>query len=619
MREILHRQGRVEQKDGMRFYEQDIVMLDYVYTGDVTIELELEYILPGFGVVFSEDSKGLTVDSEPVKSIMARLGSNEFAVYRKKNMTQARMYNESCILAPDKEVHKLRFMKDGTYVRVYEITDDTKRELGKYNLKKDMISKFYIGFYSNARNVLKNIQIYDNRPQYWFTNIQNTNGGRISFSYGQFKVECAEKDIEVEQQKIHLPKGRYFLSYETEPVDGEVIENSYIFPYEEDGIHAPEKNILKIDSDKYGNVPYFDVKEDGMVNLLFQVNSGVLKDLAIKDDWRADYIPSEEEASYKEGSYIKVYFKGLKKLLWEGTIEKIPQQKLNEEISYSVFTYAEKKHAITDVHISLGETYTYTIERIDDYWRLTIKNGKGGVTFQRNYPVGEKSARIFDNISGEITKMVVTNEKGEEFDLLYQQITKKYVPSAITSPIIVADKDDQPLELSASFRKLDNGTYWFVNWERELFESAKRIELEMPMVGSDYINIYGVRGEVDKKKLYCTKDSEHIHNIEATNSYSLIANTYFTTPSDTMVEFSDELLDIGFDYFIVDYLKDRSYAINPIHDGTEYEVEISCSEEIIHTYYDMDEKGNIHDYKINDELEPPDDVYLVLRKNEVAE
>lgn len=618
MREILHRQGRVEQADGMRFYEQDIVMLDYVYSGDVIVELELEYILPGFGIIFSENSKGLTVDSEPVKSVMAKFGSNEFAVYRKKNLKQARIYNASCLFTPDKQTHKLRFMKDGTYIRAFEIVSDGIRELGKYNLKTDMISKYYIGFYSNARNIIKNVDIFDNRPQHWFTNIKNTNGGRVSFAYGQFKVECAEKDIEVEQQKIFLPKGRYFLDYEKSSVDGELIENSYVFPYEEDGIHAPEKSLLKLDTDKYGDIPYFDITEDGMVNLLFQVNSGTLKNLAIKDDWRVDYVPSEEGAAYKEGSYIKIIFKGLQKLFWRGTINKIPQQKLNEEISYSVFTYAGQKHAITDVNIDLEQEYDYTLEKAGSYWHFTIKSQSGAVVYTHNYPIGEKDARLFDNISGEITKMVITNDKGEEFDLIFQRIIKKYVPATITSPIIVTDGNDEPLDLSSSYRKLSNGTYWFTNQEREYFKPQKRIELEKPMTGLEDADIYGVRGEFDREKLLYAKDKEHIRSMEATTDYSLISSDYFIAPSDMVIEFSDELLDMDFDYFIVDYLKDNSYAINLIDDGAEYEVEIICSDEQIHCYYDMDEHGNIHDYKINDDLKPPDDVYLVLRRNEVV-
>ena len=619
MREILHRQGRVEQKDGMRFYEQDIVMLDYVYTGDVTIELELKYVLPGFGVIFSEDSKGATVDSEPAQSILVRLGSDEFSVYRKKNMTQTRMYNGSCLFAPDKKTHKLKFMKDGNYVRVFEILKNGKKELGSYNLKGSMISRFYVGFYSNARNVLKNVDIYDNRPQHWFTNIKNSNGGRVSFSYAQIMVECAEKDIEIEQQMIPLKKGTYFLSYDKEPVDGELIEDSYVFPYDEEEIHAPKKSLLKREEKLYGGTPYFELSKDGMVNLLFQVNSGILKNLAIKDDWRTDFVATDEEGGHKEGSYIKLYFKGLKKLLWKGTIEKVPAHTLTEAVPYSIFTYAERKLSVNNAGINLNEEYTYTIELVGSSWRLIIKNANDEQVFKRDYATGEESARIFDNVSGEITQMTITNDKDEEIDLIFQQVIKKYVPAAITSPIIVTDRDDQPLDISSSFRRLENGTYYFVNWERVISRADKYIELDKPMVDIGYVNMYGIRGEVDWDKLYYAKDKDHIYSMEAAENYSLIASTYFDAASDTLLVLSEDLMAMGFDYFIVDYLKDKSYAINPIHDGTEYEVEISCSEDFIHCYYDMDENGNIHDYKINDELKPPDDVYLVLRRNEVTE
>ena len=43
--------SRIEYKDGIRFYEQDILYDDYVYTGSCQITLDIDYFNDGFGIV----------------------------------------------------------------------------------------------------------------------------------------------------------------------------------------------------------------------------------------------------------------------------------------------------------------------------------------------------------------------------------------------------------------------------------------------------------------------------------------------------------------------------------------------------------------------------------------
>ena len=84
MREVIQTKGRVEQLDGLHFYEQDIVMLDYLYDGDVTIDFNVLYNMPGFGVIFAEKSTGVASYEEAPSSVLVKIGSLDFSIYKKE-------------------------------------------------------------------------------------------------------------------------------------------------------------------------------------------------------------------------------------------------------------------------------------------------------------------------------------------------------------------------------------------------------------------------------------------------------------------------------------------------------------------------------------------------------
>ena len=83
-----------------------------------------------------------------------------------------------------------------------------------------------------------------------------------------------------------------------------------------------------------------------------------------------------------------------------------------------------------------------------------------------------------------------------------------------------------------------------------------------------------------------------------------------------MLALNYEIQQRGYDYYIVDYLKLDSYAINKSSDHTQYVVEISSQAAKLNTIYDMTENGQVRTYKIEEKLNPSDDSYLVLRKGE---
>ena len=47
---MIQSNSRVEIDNGIKFYEQDILYDDYIYTGNTDIEVTLDYVNPGFGI-----------------------------------------------------------------------------------------------------------------------------------------------------------------------------------------------------------------------------------------------------------------------------------------------------------------------------------------------------------------------------------------------------------------------------------------------------------------------------------------------------------------------------------------------------------------------------------------
>ena len=58
---MLKSNSRIELLDGIRFYEQDVLYDDYVFTGSFKIELDIDYYNNGFGIMLINDIKILTL------------------------------------------------------------------------------------------------------------------------------------------------------------------------------------------------------------------------------------------------------------------------------------------------------------------------------------------------------------------------------------------------------------------------------------------------------------------------------------------------------------------------------------------------------------------------------
>ena len=607
----LQKKGRVEQAGGMKFYEQDVVMLNYLYTEDVTVNVDVVYAMPGFGLVIKAYDRWAGAESVNGKKVVAKVGSMECSFYE-KDAEQALLKKESCLLSPDGEKHHLVFRKSGTNLYVYE----DKALLGRCAIGEDY-DRYTLGIYSSAGNTVFRMDIKDSCPGSWGTSVQNTNGGRLSFTANGFKVENAENAAEVIQESILVPGGtdgkkRYFLSYKAVPVDGELHASCFVFPSKEPKIKAKEKNLLRYDKEKYGDAPYFDVDGDTEVTILFEVYSGEIKNVAIKEDWREDYVPSETEPRERSGSSLTVGLADVGCVTWLGHAEAIPVRKLDEEPTYGIIVYGKHGVSIDESHMEYNKDYRFRFKNNGDIWAFDIMDGDKTVCHE-SFVAGRPNFSIFSNVTGVIHDIEIEDLSGNKKSVMHQRTVHKSVPSDITSPIIVAGSDDVPFDLSASYRVLPDGSYYFTNWEREVFPVRQKLALARPALSDIDIVVYGLKEDGDMKKIYDVPDADHINSIDAvTERYDSISSDHFSLQKNQTIVLDDEISRKDYKGFIVDYLKQDSYAVNE-KDG--YEVTVSSKDNDTSTYYDLSESGEVHEYRVTG-LSPADDSYIVLRKGE---
>lgn len=627
---MLQNNSRIENINGLHFYEQDVVMMDYVYTNNIKIITEADYRYPGLGIVLAEYKNDDMGESNNV--FLLRIGNIEWSMINTSMDKQSKVAGGSCPLAPAYTGNKIKliFIKSGKNIKLYFDNNTNKLvELAEYALKDD-IDNFRIGFYSNKGNTIYNADIYDDRPQFWFTNIKNSNGGRISFKRDTVKFEHGDKAMEVEQEKILLYPGKYYLDYNISEVAKKSDIKCFLIPaqYSLLEIDAKKKSILNKDN-SFTVKEIEDAEEQGQLfNLLFQCKHGTVSNICIKDHQGQSYVSTDgDSAITKDGSKIIVHLKDIAKIRWTGVIENIPEFKASEEIPYYIIKYGESKSSKEEFGIKLNTEYHYIFERYNNntQWKFSVNDDNENLNTSKMYDNSNDIdiMEFFNNIQGYVQDIIITLQDGTEINILLQKTYKKYVPIEIQSPVIVVDENENPFDLSSSYRYSESsGKYIFTNWEREYFNgNSEKFTVENKILdSSDSCILYGIKRDIDLNKIYNIKNNDAINDISlCASSYDIISSEYFTITNKRVIEINKSIYDKKYQYFIIDYLKDDSYCINAVEDNNKneiYEIDISTDKDRFTTLYDMSESGQIRTYKIIDNISPKDDYYITLKKPE---
>lgn len=603
---MLQPNSRINLDNGIKFYEQDILFDNYIYTGDFDIALTLNYANPGFGVGLT-NSEGKTL-SDKEEVLLFKLGQKSVDVIHMNKDAQK-------VLATYNSAYAKTYTEDLTYTlqkRGAEFTLYVGEQKVCLFKAPSEFETYNLIYYSNKDNQIKNINIASSIPYGWVTNMQNTNGGYIWFYRDAFEFKHCNGEAEIEQPDIYLSYGKYYLKYETEG-DCDIVP--YIFLSQDERLLDERKNILNpIDNS-------FVLDNSQKISLKFEGTSGKIKKIRITTQKENDYIrtsPDKGEKIEIGGSSIKLDLSLIKTASWTGKVNHAPGLDHNNPIDYSILSFDAYSYGLFDLDIAQEVDYKY---RYEDK-KITISTMQDKIV--KEYKIKNNILTIFKNINAVIKDFVVIDIYGNDTNIIVENTIKKFAPGTIYSPIIVLDENDQPLDLSSSYRvysKNNKDYYWFTNTEREYFEPAHLIRLtNMPSHKTGTIIAYGIKKE----------SSLNLDNIlripkEGLDSIDMCANYYDIIFEKDLRYINKDYKEIRFndisDYklIIVDYLKEDSYAINYRHDLNSYEIDISTKEDketsVIYNNAAENKDGItfINEYKyVDTKVVPSEDCYIVL-------
>lgn len=618
--------SRIEKDKRIQFYEQDILLDDHIYSGNIQVTIDLDYISPGIGIALVSD-EGLSL-KEDGETYLFRVGHSDYSIVRRYGEKIEILENGPAInIKPFKENMKLQIKKINSRVYFY-----VNEKLLSQKYLPTNLENFMIGYYSNAGNIINSISIASEMPEGWVVNMNNTNGGYVKFSPSSFTVtNCLDK-AEIEQVRIKLKANTpsnpyYYLKYSKELIDECNDFNAYIFKSDDIRYADEDKNIL----DKYNR---FVLKDDCEVSLKFVGTIGKIKDIQISDKRDDFYVGTDYEVTEIKESFIKIKTKDLIKIEWSGIIYGTPNYDINipNAERFGVIKDEDKIYFPSQCGVKVGKEFKYEyileLNKNNPKDKLTIKHEKEFNYLDINIV---DQVVIFQNVDAIIDKLILYKEDGTIIDIIIENTKKQYIPASIKSPIIVTTETEEPLDLSSSYRIIEINNvinYIFTNIEREIFEPSNRLKLtNKPSSKMDTIVVYGILNESninEDKIMYSLK--ENIRDISSyADSFEVLneASMYRVNKDTGMIVITDQddnYIKSKYKKLVVDYLKSNSYAINYKHELGSYEVDISTSENT-KIYYDGISQGdnkeliNIQEYKLLNTVFK-NNSYIVLREGD---
>lgn len=612
--------SRIEKdKFGIKFYEQDMLVDDHIYTGDMEASVTLKYVTPGFGIALI-NSEGYSLKDKN-EILLFRFGYKEASIIYKNGDQQKTLavFNTPTVVTPIENL-KIQLKKTDNTYQLFA----NKKQIGSFKVPYELLS-YNIGYYSSAENVIKNLNIASSIPYGWIVNMSNTKHGYINFEKNGFYLNSSEGIAEIEQIKIYLTPGTYYLKYEKENINNVFDIKSFITLYNDDNLVDEEKNMLSLADNS------FTINFPTHINLKFKGSLGKINKIQITKEKDNDYIatsPDKGEYIDSDGSRIDIKLGELSLVEWTGEVKNVPVGISTNPQNYAIVTDNIKNYGLGDLNISTNSTYSYKFN-CDTNKLVVYKNHNviKEVTLKAKYML-----TVFKNISAVITSIKLTTKSGSVIDGIIQTTYKKHVPMSISSPILATDSTGLPLDISSSIRYYykDNNPnkkmFVFTNIEREYFDPKHVIKLtNIPASITGSIVVYGIKKEstINLDKILEIPNEDMINSIDAcANLYDILFEKDLKSVDKDSAQI--RLYDVSdYQLIIVDYQKRNSYAINYKYDLGTYEVDISIDDnkqaDII---YDNTEKQittsgkyfiNSNEY-INTNIKPNESCYIVIGK-----
>lgn len=592
---MLQQNCRIEKYKGYKFYEKDILHDDYIFTHDIQINTNVTYITPGFGIALI-DTGSSSIKDKP-DTYLFKVGYREASVYYSTAAGVNLITQVSCPEATTiQEKMNFKLIKSGKKVQLY-VND--KLILEEY-IKKSL-DKYNIGYYSNVGNIINDISIATNIPNDWVINMKNTVGGYVRFLEDSFEISSCTNNAEIEQSKILLKPGTYYLKNKLSAINGLCDIKCYIYESDDDRYTDEEKNIIRNNS--------FTLFEKTEVNFKITGTNGKIGDISLTTEKDADYIPTSLNVVDFDGSYIDVLIQDFEKITWKAIVSKTPYTIPGFSLKYGLILDDINAVKPENTKIKLGTEYDYEFDCRT--FVFTIRSNGKEVFSQRMVNITNKIT-LFKNISTKMSFLTFYSKDGTVTDVISSDENNTYVNANISSPIIVVDEYNLPLDLSSSYRVCkyeDHEKYVFTNWEREYFIPTKTLKMDKNIIDKQAsIFIYGIRKDAKF-------DLDDIHNVpeDNINSIDLMTKEYdYIAEKDILlfdkinaVIYLTDAQISKYQMIIIDYLKNDSYCINYNYSKNIYEIGISSLNNTKVLYDSINVKSNsdklitqVNNYKV---------------------
>lgn len=248
------------------------------------------------------------------------------------------------------------------------------------------------------------------------------------------------------------------------------------------------RDIINEERDRYKQLLQpdnsFTIDKDGYVSLKFKGRSGKIKNVYIKKENDGKYVRTKDKPILSDGSWIAIPLKDIKSVKWAGTVYRVPEwTDFSKPRPYSIIGLTDTdnirnrdfeehpNYSMDEVGIQLGKKYYYDYDK--EYGKLTVsvKEHGAGNTIEITTSDSE-SLIIFHSVDAVITDISITDKHDRIIDGVDVNGIHAYVPQSINSPIIVT-LDDEPLELSSSYREL-------VIPEKKILSFSRSFPIELP-------------------------------------------------------------------------------------------------------------------------------------------
>lgn len=175
--------------------------------------------------------------------------------------------------------------------------------------------------------------------------------------------------------------------------------------------------------------------------------------------------------------------------------------------------------------------------------------------------------------------------------------------------------------IAVRYQRCDKFMYHMTVYERELFKGdTDTLKLSSDINSSEQgITVFGIRqGTFDKNYLLRVPNKDMIGSIDLCASiYDMISPFSYTVKKEDNIIYLNSTLDGEYDYYIVDYLKQDSYAVNWNNALQQYEVDIATDKDIIMIHYEMDNHG-LSERTIHTDIKSDNSKFIILKRNRGA-